>query len=266
MGGGTVMSYIGGQKEAKAAGKAAQAQEAEARRARELILTEGRRIESESINPRELSAYEMQLGAAEKQLASDQRLLYSIDPALMEASKQVLSLLRGEQTGVGNAVGAQRAQQRQALLNNLRAQLGPGAETSAAGIRALQQFDSETAMVGANTQNQSLASLFGVINSRPDLMKGAEIAGAAGAGFGAAQTRKTNAGLGMLSALSGANQSVIGSSGSQFVTDQLRGRTTRATGDAWSAASAQFMGSMVGGMTGTGAAGKGKKKATLDEE
>lgn len=249
--------WTGVDDQANAAGRAARAAEYEARRQRGELITEGRRIESEAMKlaeagPQELRAFELSLQGAEKQLEQDSKLLAAIDPALMEASGQVLKLLRGEQSGVGNAMGNDRARQREALVNTLRQQLGPGAETSTAGMKALSQFDSESATLGANNQSNSLATLFGVINSRPGMEKGVGLASQAGANYGGIATRmantKLNAGNVFMQAMVGGNAGVNQTVGSEYTADLIRGRGQQQdhkTG-------VEFMSSFMGGKTGGG--------------
>ena len=148
---------ISGASAADAAGRAAMAQAAEARASREAILREAGALEDKTMalakaSPEELRAHEASLMAADKQLKSDEQLLASVDPALMEASSQVLKLLRGERSAALAPLDTQRAEQRKQLLDSLRQQYGPGAETSSLGLKALRDFDMETSSLTANTQ------------------------------------------------------------------------------------------------------------------
>lgn len=213
-------------------------------------------------SPQELQAYGQSLEASGKQLAQSQRLIDAIDPALMEASKQVLSLMRGETSGVGNAIGNQRAQQRQGLVNSLRNQYGPSGETSSAGMKALQSFDSESASLGAQNQNQSIATLMGVMSGRPDINNALQGINQAGANFGNIQTRMLGArqqgGQTYLSTLMGTNAPVLQSAGANQTADLIKAGAQRSFFDNWSNSSMRF-GEMAGGAGMSAAAGGGKK-------
>src|SRR5690606_34986027 len=112
--------------------------------------------------PQELQAFNRQLAAAEKNLERQERMIAAIDPAIMEASEQVLALLRGEESGMTKVANEQRARQRQELVNSLRARYGPGAEESSLGRRILDQFDAETNMITQQQQQGALAQVFGI--------------------------------------------------------------------------------------------------------
>lgn len=253
--GGASIGFLGAERGAKAAARAAEDQQDAARAARGDVLREGRRIEKSAIDyassPQELRAYESSLSAAEKQLNMDQRLIDAIDPSLMEASKQVLGLLRGETSSTGGVLSSERARQRQSLVNTLRQQLGPGAETSSAGLKALAQFDAESANLGAANQNSSLASLMGVINSRPNLSMGLNALNTAGQNFGNRANRISGAqmqtGSSLLAALTGANQSVISTAGAGNVYGQLMGQWGQQMGNNLMNLSGQITGAALGG-------------------
>lgn len=211
---------------AQYAAQSAQAQEAEARRVRDQIqqwgtqgLSSAMGYAAPSVN--ELRAMEQQLGTAEKQLANDQRLLDAVDPALMEASKQALSLLRGDKAQSLGPLEQQRAEQRNQLVQRLREQYGPGAESTSAGAKALRQFDSETSTITNNAQQQSLGMLLGTAqSSRPNLSNNVAAFGSVANQYGNVANRQTQANLSaygnLMSAYGGASQAAINSSGSQF--------------------------------------------------
>jgi hypothetical protein len=106
-----------------------------------------------------LNQLDKAISGQERDLGRQEALLQNIDPAIIEASQQALKLMRGEQAKTLAPMQAQRDQQRQKLLNSLREQLGPGAETSTAGMQALNKFDSETNSLFAGAQQQAIQSL-----------------------------------------------------------------------------------------------------------
>lgn len=267
MAGGKVLQSIGARKEARAAQNAADAQADEAKRARTEQVGEARHWADQSISAAmstsELAAYDQSLGYAQKQAETDQRLIDSIDPSIMEASKQILGLLRGDQSSVGKNMEAQRGQQREKLVNQLREQLGPGAENSSMGRQALLHFDSETANVLNGSQQQSLAGLMGLVGQGNSITnRGIQSISNIGQLYGAQAQRMSaaqqNAGASVLNAMTGANQAVLQTAGSEYLGSQLMGRNQQQLGREWSQDSAQFMGIMGSAFTGSsGGGGKG---------
>lgn len=198
--------------------------------ARQAMTTEARgardRINLAAQSPQELQALERSLGAAQQQVDTEMRQLEAIDPAILEASKQVLGLLRGETAAVNNPLQTQRQSQRQQLVNSLRAQYGPGAESTSIGQRMLQQFDMESNSMFAQNQQNTLGNLFGIATTR---VNGAGLGNLMGVaqGFGSRANRLTGAeqagSQNILAALGGEVQSA----GAQFTGDMLRAGATR---------------------------------------
>lgn len=224
-GAGAISSSIGGKKSAKGASRAANAQLAESRRQR----AEALRM-TEPSTMRAMADFDTSLKVQEKNLARQEQLLAQIDPTIMEASQQALKLLRGESSSVLAPAKQQRDMQRQKLLASLREQLGPGAETSTAGIQALTRFDAETNQLMSNQQQsalQNLGNTFGQFSSyRPDM--GAEASTFANLAQGRAGLR-----FNQLAAMSGANQQVYSSSGAGGVRQTMLGQNQQAMGNAF---------------------------------
>lgn len=163
----------------------------------------------------------------ERNLSRQEQMVSQIDPTIIEASQQALRLLRGEQSSTLDPLKNQRDQQRQKLVNSLREQLGPGAETSTAGIQALTRFDSESGNLFAGAQQQALQNLgntAGQFNQvRPDMFR--EIMGLST--FGQA---KSNLGFKQADIMNQAFQPVIGSAGAQYTADVMKGQQNAAFG------------------------------------
>lgn len=264
MGGGpgSLVSAYGGIQSANAAGKAAKAAERTAAANRAMVLAEGNRQQQMALDyakasPQELRAYEGSLASAVRQNEQDLKLMDSIDPALMEASKQVLGLVRGEQSSSGGIYETQRNSQRQALVNRLRSQFGPGAESSSLGLKALQDFDSQSAVGSVGVQQSSLSSLLGFMSNRPDMSRSSAFFNSAGANYAGVQSRLATTamqtGSNLLGALTGSNQAVQQTAGSDFVGAQLRGQAIQQFGNQWQEGDAKIMeagakvaGSMMG--------------------
>lgn len=233
---GGAIGLVGGMMQdqaAGAAGDAATAQMDMAARQQALIMQHGianqkRAAELAEATPQELAALDRSYQAAGQQLEREGRFMAAIDPSIMEASKQVLGLLRGESAAANQPLMMQRQSQRQALVNSLRSQYGPGAESSSIGQRALQQFDMDSNSMLAQNQQQSLSQLFGIAGSDVGGRMRAGIGALqnVGQGYGALQERKLNAhvntGNSLLGALSGTTQQMISNAGAPYVGEALR--------------------------------------------
>ncbi len=108
-----------------------------------------------------LLSYETDIKNQEKELGRQEQLVAQIDPTILEASQQALKLLRGESSSTLKPAQDQRNLQRQQLVNRLREQMGPGAETSTAGIQALNRFDMDTNSLTSGQQQSALQLLGG---------------------------------------------------------------------------------------------------------
>lgn len=168
-----------------------------------------------------LASFDRDIKEQEKNLARQEQLISQIDPTIIEASQQALRLLRGDKAASLGPLEQQRAQQRQKLVNTLRQQLGPGAETSQAGLKALTQFDQETSGLFSNAQQnamQGLASLGGQFTQmRPDMLR--ELGALSGYGQGKAQL-----GLNQAQGVFNARQPLLGAVGGQWAGDMMRGQ------------------------------------------
>lgn len=205
--------------------------------------------------PQALRALNQSIETQSAQLDRQIKLFESIDPAIMEASQQVLQLLQGEDAAALDPVKKQRASQRQALVDRLREQMGPGAETSTAGIQALNQFDQQTNQIMSQTQQQSLGQLFGIAQGgaqgRSALNQGASVLGNLGQQsignlFGAVGAEQTARG-GLLQAQMGRAGAATDTAGARFVGDQLRAQGEGAMAQQQYAANAGLLGAAVGG-------------------
>lgn len=122
-------------------------------------------------SPAQLAAYDRNLASAEGNVRRMEKLSESLNPALIEAGKQAYDVLQGKEAPGLAPIREQRARQRQSVLDNLRAQLGPGAETSSIGINALNKFDAETNTMQASTQQNYLNTVLSTsLSARPDLV------------------------------------------------------------------------------------------------
>lgn len=208
---------------AQAAQQTAQARETQARENLAFQKESQERALGLAESPQELAALGRSLEVQEKSLARQERLAANIDPAILEAGSQALQLLRGEEAGALKPIRDQRQRQRQQLLNSLREQLGPGAETSTAGIQALTRFDQETSSVLAGQQQSSLQQLFGFGATQDDRLarQAAGFRGIAG-GFGNIAGRRVGAITGTAGGIAAAGRGVAEAAGSQFVGQAVR--------------------------------------------
>lgn len=117
----------------------------------------------------ELEQMSRTIQLTEQAIARQEKLLSTIDPAILEAGKQALKLMRGEEAQTLTPLRNQRAQQRQELLNQLREKLGTGAESSSTGIRALNDFDMQTASLISDAQDKAISKYLTVAaGARPN--------------------------------------------------------------------------------------------------
>lgn len=147
---------------ARAAGSAARQQQAAAGELYDFAQEQYKNALKEAKNPQDLARIQNALNAQDREVARQEKLAQAIDPAILEASQQALNLLQGKESSTLQPLRADRQRQRQTLLNSLREQLGPGAESSAAGLKAISQFDAQTEQLLAGQQQSSLAQLLGV--------------------------------------------------------------------------------------------------------
>ena len=236
IGGGLVMGAIGADRQAKAATKAGHAREAAAAaQLRQAKESQQMAIKAAEAGPQELAALERSIQQQERGVAREEKFLGSIDPTLIEASQQALKLLRGEESSSLAPMKAQRDRQRKALVDQLRSQLGPGAETSSAGIQALTQFDQQTSMGLAQQQQASLGQLLGstqqsASQGRSSLANlGQQGLGIAG-GFSNIKARGVNAITGSQAGMSAAGSAMTNAAGARYSGDQLRGQAISGIG------------------------------------
>jgi hypothetical protein len=139
-----------------------------------------------------------------------------VDPAIIEAGRQALALLKGEEAASLNPLRNEFDSGESKLREKLMAQLGAGYETSTAGIQALAAFNQKKDMTLANAQDQTLGRLLGVSQgvSANGYTQNVAAGATLGQMLGNIQGRKINAITG----------SPIDSAGSQFVGDMARAR------------------------------------------
>ena len=153
---GAVGQFIGAQRTAQAQGRAAEAQLAEGRRTQALAMA------AAEPSAEEIDRLKSAVKLNEQDIARRTALLESTDPAIIEAGRQALRLLQGQEASTLAPVKRARQETRLTLENQLRKQLGSGFETSSAGIQALARFDQETEALMAQEQDRSLGRLLGV--------------------------------------------------------------------------------------------------------
>lgn len=258
---GTVMQLAGARESSRAAQAAATSQQDAAQRERGAASSLADSINADltdlsKATPQELNSLQAAYNSSTKQLEREERMIAAIDPSILEASKQALSLLRGETAAANNPLMAARNAQRQQLLNSLRSQYGPGAESTSIGQRALSQFDMESNSMFQQNQQNSLGQMFGIATT--DL--GARTQRATqnflpiAQGYGNLQERQVQArqagGQGQLSAFMGTNQGIMQSAGARYVGQAIQGQALQSTGQQWQNSDSQMMGSAMGMFTG----------------
>lgn len=237
----------------------------------------GERAIAAASDPAELRILQESLNRQRQEIQNQEELFAAIDPAIMEASQQALKLMQGQDAAALDPMRRQRAKQRERLVANLREQMGPGAETSSAGIQALNDFDMQTDTLMAQTQQQTMGQLFGMgmqgqqaqaqgILSQAQ-QRGAGIGQMASIGqaFGAhaqrgadtvMQAGQLNLGAGQL--WQGANSNLVqaqlarsDAAGAKYTADFIKGQAqNRFVNDRWNNFDEMFSG-MMGGMIGS---------------
>lgn len=114
------------------------------------------------MTPQELMTLETTVRNDERTIQRESQLLDAVDPAIMEAGKQAYAMLQGQEATTLGPLKQQRARDRQKLTETLRRQLGPGFETSSAGIEALSRFDEGTSSVLGQAQQNAIGQFLGV--------------------------------------------------------------------------------------------------------
>lgn len=237
---GAAVAKEGNDKAAAAAGGAARAQMTEAQRqyARLEDLTGKATVSG-------IAAADKSIAEQERNLSRQEQLISQLDPTIIEASQQALRLLRGESASTLAPLQNQRNVARQKLVNTLREQLGPGAETSTAGIQALTRFDAETSNLFASAQQAALSNLGGLssqfTSQRPDV--GNEIGRLS-------NLRQLESGhlYNQATVLQNGGRNLIDTAGAQFVEQGLRGQSQASFGSSLG----QIGGAMVGAGGGFG--------------
>jgi hypothetical protein len=148
--------------------------------------------------PQEIKALEDSIKQQEYVINRERELIKQVDPALLEAGKQAYEMMKGKESEVMGPIKRNRERQKQVLKETLRRQLGPGFETSSAGIEALSRFDAETNDHLAINQQQMIGQLLGTAQNAAAMGRGNEqnaIQGLqhAAQGFGNIAARRMNA-------------------------------------------------------------------------
>lgn len=208
-----------------------------------------------------LMSFDKDIANQEKNLSRQEQLIGQIDPTIIEASQQALRLLKGEESSTLNPLKAQRNQQRQKLINSLREQLGPGAETSTAGIQALTRFDSESGNLFAGAQQQALSNMGGIAGQfnavRPDMFR--EIMGLSSLGQG-----KTNLGFNRINEQQKAYAPFMATAGARFTKDMMIGQQNAAFGQqVFNTALSSGIGAMSGPAGAAASSGGGASSFTM---
>lgn len=112
-----------------------------------------------AVSPAQMASYDTALQAQSRSVARQEELAKSISPALVDSGKQLQQLINGQSAPVLDNLKGQRMQARNQLLDSLRQQYGPGAESSSAGQQALSQFDVQTSNLLSGVQQSYIQQL-----------------------------------------------------------------------------------------------------------
>ena len=120
--------------------------------------------------PSQMAAYDQAISAQEGVVQKQEQLAQTLSPDLVNIGSQLHDVLNGKSAPALANLQNQRDRQRQQLVSSLQQQMGPGAESSTAGMQALDQFDSETANQMSNAQQDYTKTLLGASLSSPEVM------------------------------------------------------------------------------------------------
>jgi len=213
---------------ARSAGKGALAQQREARRIFEMTKKFGEEGIARAESPQELQALEQSLASQERNLQSQEKLAGAIDPAILAAAENLTSILGGQESQAAAPLRRQRQRQREKLVNQLREQLGPGAETTSAGVQALQQFDLQSTDFLAQAELGQQGSLSNILSqqfqNRGSFGREISRLGDIGGAFGQRAARRSGAQFQAGQLVSGAGQQTVGTAGAGQVEGMARAR------------------------------------------
>lgn len=166
----------------------------------------------------EIAMIDSQIQQKDITIGRERKLIEAVDPTLIEAGKQAFQLLQGKDAEILGPIQRQRARQKQNLQEQLRRNLGPGYETSSAGIEALGKFDAETSNISATAQQNAVGMLLGSTQQTAGMARAGENAGNQ-MGFQALaaqqniQSRQLSAANGMVGAITGTSSGIVNSAG-----------------------------------------------------
>lgn len=144
------------------------------KRAAERFAGQAEEAADRLLNAPEIAELDKNIREADVTIARERKVLEAIDPSLMEAGKQALQLLQGKESALLSPLRNQRTRDRKQLEERLRRQLGPGFETSSAGIEALGRFDEQTSDLLTRTQQGAALQLLGVSQRQGAISRQAE--------------------------------------------------------------------------------------------
>lgn len=167
---GAATSLAGSFMGAQSAQNAAKAQEEAANNYNKFLQGQQQKALALVNNPADMAAYDQALHAQEQVVQKQQALAESLSPNLIDIGKQLHGLLNGQSAPVLDNLKNQRALQRQQLVERMNQQMGPGGQTSSAGIQALNQFDTETSNVLSQAQNDYTKQFMSASLDSPQVM------------------------------------------------------------------------------------------------
>lgn len=188
----------------------------------------------------------------QQDIVRQQRILDSTDPAVIEAGKQALNLMKGVESSTLAPLRSKLQKDEQTLRGKLLKQLGPGYENSTAGIQALNAFQESSSNALSNAQQTAINSYLGTAQnfSSQGLSQQTSQAGTLGSLYGNIAQRKVSAVQG---SPINAGLQYAGEMASAQAKQQNFGQLMQIGGMAVGAVTGGIGGAALGGMTsGTG--------------
>lgn len=147
---GGVASGIGSAKAGKAQAKSAERMYAEGTDRMNQMLSEAQKVAKPTAT--ELKALDQMVMQSEQQYKASlksyqdaEKILSSINPAIAAAGDEAYRLIKGQESQVLAPLRAQRERQKSEMESQLAERFGAGYKFSAAGIKAMNTFDTQTA-------------------------------------------------------------------------------------------------------------------------
>lgn len=259
---GGVTAAVGGANAAAGKQSAAMAQKAAADAAAEKIRSAAAPTAGELAQlSSNVANQQRMMDVHEAALKRDEKVLGSMDANALAGGKQMNDMMKGKEAQILAPLKRQREIQRREREQQLSQQMGPGWQSSTAGMEQMNRFDNDTDMITQQAQTQAFNSLAGFLGmnaqSRTSLQS-EELQGFQGIGqLGASNM----ASMGNIQQRQMQGEEAIGgmkmkTAGAEYAGQISMGKTMEGLGGSLMSMGGSAIGSAIGSM------GRGKGKVT----